>query len=143
MVVNRLFDTGAKPSFVREDVAQELGESMLMHFRLSPLSGGPRKLIEARTTKTLCDDIFQPRISAWGWPHLRDLRLADEEEEYLTVHVVISVDYFFKMLGSTIVRAGDDVPVAVETCLRWVTCGPQTPSQLPTPTVPADKSADT
>ncbi|KRX72600.1 hypothetical protein T06_10702 [Trichinella sp. T6] len=69
--------------------------------------------------------------------------LADEEEEYLTVHVVISVDYFFKMLGSTIVRAGDDVPVAVETCLRWVTCGPQTPSQLPTPTVPADKSADT
>ncbi|KRZ49357.1 hypothetical protein T02_12201 [Trichinella nativa] len=118
-------------------------ESMLMHFRLSPLSGGPRKLIEARTTKTLCDDIFQPQISAWGWPHLRDLRLADEEEEYLTVHVVISVDYFFKMLGSTIVRAGDDVPVAVETCLRWVTCGPQTPSQLPTPTVPADKSADT
>ncbi|KRX34220.1 hypothetical protein T05_11339 [Trichinella murrelli] len=47
------------------------------------------------------------------------------------------------MLGSTIVRAGDDVPVAVETCLRWVICGPQTPSQLPTPTVPSDKSADT
>ncbi|KRY60098.1 hypothetical protein T03_4297 [Trichinella britovi] len=118
-------------------------ESMLAHFRLNPLSGGPRKLIEARTTKTLCDDIFQPRISARGWPHLRDLGLADEEEEDLTVHVVIGVDYFFRMLGSTIVRAGDDVPVAVETCLRWVICGPQTPSQLPTPTVPSDKSADT
>ncbi|KRX85959.1 hypothetical protein T4E_11982 [Trichinella pseudospiralis] len=89
------------------------------------------------------DDIFQPRISAQGWPHLRDLGMADEEEEYLTVHVVIGVDYFFKMLGSTIVRAGDDDPVAVETCLGWVICGPQTASQLPTSTVGADKSADT
>ncbi|KRY08441.1 hypothetical protein T12_14619 [Trichinella patagoniensis] len=91
MVVNRLFDTGAEPSFVRENVAQELGlrgeklsvtvhrfgggskdpyESLLVHFRLSPLSVGPH-----------------------------------EEEEDLTVHVVISVDYFFRMLGSTIVRA--------------------------------------
>ncbi|KRY70250.1 hypothetical protein T4D_16744 [Trichinella pseudospiralis] len=69
--------------------------------------------------------------------------MADEEEEYLTVHVVIGVDYFFKMLGSTIVRAGDDDPVAVETCLGWVICGPQTASQLPTSTVGADKSADT
>ncbi|KRX19962.1 hypothetical protein T07_11739 [Trichinella nelsoni] len=89
---------------------------MLVHFRLRPLSGGPRKLIEALTTKILCDDIFQPRISARGWPHLRDLGLADDEEEDLTIHVVICVDYFFRMLGSTI---------------------------LPTPTVPADKSADT
>ncbi|KRY58771.1 hypothetical protein T03_7489 [Trichinella britovi] len=164
MVVNCLFDTGAERSFIREDVAQELGlrgeklsmtvhgfgggskelqESMLVHFHLSPLSGGPRKLIEALTTKTLCDDIFQPRISARGWPHLRDLGLADEEEEELTVHVVIGVDYFFRMLGSTIVRAGDDDPVAVETCLGWVICGPQTASQIPSPTVAADKSADT
>ncbi|KRZ82833.1 hypothetical protein T08_4719 [Trichinella sp. T8] len=164
MDVNCLFDTGAERSFIREDVAQELGlrgeklsmtvhgfgggskelqESMLVHFHLSPLSGGPRKLIEALTTKTLCDDIFQPRISARGWPHLRDLGLADEEEEDLTVHVVIGVDYFFRMLGSTIVRAGDDDPVAVETCLGWVICGPQTASQIPSPTVAADKSADT
>ncbi|KRZ35570.1 hypothetical protein T4C_5897 [Trichinella pseudospiralis] len=144
MVVNCLFDTGAERSFVRADVAQELvtvhgfgggnkelQESMLVHFHLSPLSGGPRQSIEALTTKTLCDDIFQPGISARGWPHLRDLGMADEEEEYLTVHVVIGVDYFFRMLGSTI------------TCLRWVICGPQTASQLPTPTVAADKSADT
>ncbi|KAL1246305.1 Histidine--tRNA ligase [Trichinella spiralis] len=145
MVVNCLFDTGAERSFVREDVAQEFGlrleklsvtvdgfgggskelqESMLVHFHPSPLFGGPRKLIEALTTKTLCDDIFQPRISARGWPHLRDLGLADEEEEDLTVHVVIGVDYFFRMLGSTIVRAGDNDPVAVETCLRWVISGP-------------------
>ncbi|KRY51746.1 hypothetical protein T03_17621 [Trichinella britovi] len=152
MDVNCLFDTGAERSFIREDVAQELGlreeklsvtvhgfgcgskelqESMLVHFHLSPLSGGPQKLIEALTTKTLCDDIFQPQISARGWPHLRDLGLADEEEEDLTVHVVIGVDYFFRMLGSTI------------TCLGWVICGPQTASQIPSPTVAADKSADT
>ncbi|KRZ92329.1 hypothetical protein T08_6888 [Trichinella sp. T8] len=37
--------------------------------------------------------------------------LADEEEEYLTVHVVLGVDYFFRMLGSSIVRADDDDPV--------------------------------
>ncbi|KRY55050.1 hypothetical protein T03_8481 [Trichinella britovi] len=143
MVVNCLFDTGAERSFIREDVAQELGlrgeklsvtvhgfgggskelqESMLVHFHLSPCP---------------------PRISARGWPHLRDLGLADEEEEDLTVHVVIGVDYFFRMLGSTIVRAGDDDPVAVDTCLGWVICGPQTASQIPSPTVAADKSADT
>ncbi|KRY86531.1 hypothetical protein T4D_7652 [Trichinella pseudospiralis] len=159
-VVNCLFDTGAERSFFREDVAQELGlrgeklsvtvhgfgggnkelqESMLVRFHLSPLSDGPRQPIQALTTKTLCE----PRISARGWPHLRDLGMVDEEEEYLTVHVVIGVDYFFRMLESTIVRAGDDVPVAVETCLGWVICGPQTASQLLTPTVRADKSADT
>ncbi|KRX75420.1 Death-associated protein kinase dapk-1 [Trichinella sp. T6] len=85
MVVNCLFDMGAEQFFIREDVTRELGlrgeklsvtvhgfgggskelqESMFVHFHLSPLSGGPRKLIEAMTAKTLCDDIFQPRISA-------------------------------------------------------------------------------
>ncbi|XP_003369099.1 hypothetical protein Tsp_04525 [Trichinella spiralis] len=163
MVVNCLFDTGAERSFVREDVAQELGlrgeklsvtvhgfgggskdlqESLLMCFHLSPLFGEPQKPIQALTTKKLCDDIFQPRILSRAWPHLRDLGLADEEEEDLTVHVVIGVDYFFSMLGSTIVRAGDDDPVAVETCLGWVICGTQPPSQPQTPTIPADKPAD-
>ncbi|KRX12617.1 hypothetical protein T07_7147 [Trichinella nelsoni] len=110
IVVNCLFDTGAERSFVREDVAQELGAAVV--------------------NADAC-----PLETLFGGPH--------EEEEDLTVDVVIGVDYFFRMLGSTIVREGDDDPVAVETCLRWVICGPQTASQLPSPTVAADKSADT
>ncbi|KRY08148.1 hypothetical protein T01_106 [Trichinella spiralis] len=31
------------------------------------------------------------------------------------------------MLGSTIVRGGDDDPVVVGTCLEWVVCGPLLP----------------
>ncbi|KRZ18721.1 hypothetical protein T11_10456 [Trichinella zimbabwensis] len=145
MVVNCLFGTGAERSFVREDVAQELGlrgetlsvevhgfcgrskglqESLLVSFHLSSLSGEPRKPIKALTMKTLCNDIFQPRILVRAWPHLRDLGLADEEEESLTVHVLIGVDYFFSMMGPTIVRGGDDGPVAVETCLGWPTNPP-------------------
>ncbi|KRZ00626.1 hypothetical protein T11_4630 [Trichinella zimbabwensis] len=163
MVVNCLFGTGAERSFVREDVAQELGlrgetlsvevhgfcggskglqESLLVSFHLSSLSGEPRKPIKALTMKTLCNDILQPRISVRAWPHLRDLGLADEEEESLAVHVLIGVDYFFSMMGPTVVRGGDGGPVAVETCLGWVICGPHPPSQHQTPTIPADKSAD-
>ncbi|KRZ30473.1 hypothetical protein T4B_4446 [Trichinella pseudospiralis] len=90
-VVNCLFDTGAERSFVREDVAQELGlrgeklsvtvngfgggnkelqESMLVRFHLSPLSGEPRKLIEALTTKTLCDEYLHGAsliCAIWEW----------------------------------------------------------------------------
>ncbi|KRY63222.1 hypothetical protein T4D_8784, partial [Trichinella pseudospiralis] len=86
-----LFDTGAERSFVREDVAQELGlrgeklsvtvhgfgggnkelqESMLVRFHLSPLSGEPRKLIEALTTKTLCDEYLHGAsliCAIWEW----------------------------------------------------------------------------
>ncbi|KRZ15180.1 hypothetical protein T11_18262 [Trichinella zimbabwensis] len=149
MVVNCLFDTAAERSFIRADVAHELslrGETLLIAVR--GFSGGCREaqksqLVRALTMEKLCDSIVQSEILIQAWPHLRRLGLPDEEgEEDLPVHVILGVDYFLRMLGSTIVRRGDDDPVAVETCLRWVVCVPQPPPPPQTPAVPADKSAD-
>ncbi|KRZ57270.1 hypothetical protein T02_11348 [Trichinella nativa] len=71
MVVNCLFDTAAEPSFIREDVTQEL---QLKRF-------------------LLC------------------LGLPDQEsEEELPVHIILGVDYFFRLLGSTIFRELSSLP---------------------------------
>ncbi|KRY83942.1 hypothetical protein T4D_9074 [Trichinella pseudospiralis] len=81
MVVNCLFVTAAQRSFIREDVAHELG------------------LREV----TACELLAGPLV-----------RKARRQEG---VRVIVEVDYFICMLGSTIVRGDDDDPVAVETCL--------------------------
>ncbi|KRZ15972.1 hypothetical protein T11_4887 [Trichinella zimbabwensis] len=66
-------------------------------------------------------------------PHLYNLALPEEDgDEELSVQVVIGVDYFFRMLGSTIIRGGE-----IETRLGCVICGPQ-----PLPLTPSAGSLD-
>ncbi|KRZ66613.1 hypothetical protein T10_7670 [Trichinella papuae] len=164
MVVNCMFDTAAERSFIRADVARELGlrgktlsiavhgfgggcrrsqESQWVNFWLSPVGGGPRRPVRALTMEKLCDNIVLSGISIKAWPHLRGLGLPEEErEEELQVHVVLGIDHFFRMMGTTIVRGGEDDPVAVETCLGWVVCGPQPPPQSQTPVVPVGESSN-
>ncbi|KRZ17369.1 hypothetical protein T11_14827 [Trichinella zimbabwensis] len=164
MVVNCMFDTAAERSFIRADVARKLAlrgetlsiavhgfgggcgksqESQWVNFWLSPLAGGPRRPVRALTMEKLCDNNVLSGISTRAWPHLRGLGLLEEErEEELQVHVVLGIDNFFRLLGTTIVRGGEDDPVAVETCLGWVVCGPQPPPQSQTPVVPVGESSN-
>ncbi|KRZ75006.1 hypothetical protein T10_6967 [Trichinella papuae] len=118
-------------------------ESQWVNFWLSPLAGGPRRPVRALTMEKLCDNIVLSGISTKAWPHLRGLGLPEEErEEELQVHVVLGIDHFFRLLGTTIVRGGEDDPVAVKTCFGWVVCGPQPPPQSQTPVVPVGESSN-
>ncbi|KRZ33794.1 hypothetical protein T4B_14459 [Trichinella pseudospiralis] len=144
MTVNCLFDSAAERSFIRQDVADGLGlkgeafpiavhgiggtsheiqKSRLVDFWLSPLAREPRYSVKALTMDTLCNDVVLTKISKLAWPHLHTLEFPEEEEE-VPVHVIIGVDRYFRLMGSTVIHGGENDPVAVETLLGWVICGP-------------------
>ncbi|XP_003376644.1 conserved hypothetical protein [Trichinella spiralis] len=47
------------------------------------------------------------------------------------VHVVIGIDYYYRFLGDAIRRGRPGDPVAVETVLGWIICGPVNPHPAP------------
>ncbi|KRZ11412.1 hypothetical protein T11_13300 [Trichinella zimbabwensis] len=128
---------GTRLQVVQQDVADELGlkgeklsiavhgfgsgsceaqKLQLVRFRLSPLATEPQHPVKALTVETSCDNIVRSKISTRAGPHLCDLGLPEEE-------------------------GGEDEPVAVETRLGWLICGPQ-PSPPPDLRSPMDKSVE-
>ncbi|KRZ01392.1 hypothetical protein T11_7927 [Trichinella zimbabwensis] len=143
-LVTCLLDTGAERSLVRQDVADELnlaGEthpisfcgiggsriSWLVRLWLSPVSGEhaeEKYELEALTAPVLCEDIWQTQVSPRDWPHLQDLKLTKEFRELTTIHIIVGMDSYLLFFGKQVIRGGDDDPIAVETLLGWVICGP-------------------
>ncbi|KRZ54428.1 hypothetical protein T02_13454 [Trichinella nativa] len=152
-LVNCLLDTGAERSLVRQDVADELklaGDvhpisfrgvggsrfscqaSRLVRLGLSPVNGehaGERYELQAMTAPVLCEDLWQTPVSPNDWPHLQSLNLTREVGELTPVHVIIGLDSYFRFLGRQVIRGGDGDPVAVETRLGWIICGPAASSR--------------
>ncbi|KRX36004.1 hypothetical protein T05_1388 [Trichinella murrelli] len=76
------------------------------------------------TAPVLCEDLWQTAVSPKDWPHLQSLNLTREVGELTPVYVIIGLDSYFRFLGRRVIRGGDGDPVAVETRLGWVICGP-------------------
>ncbi|KRX13086.1 Pol polyprotein, partial [Trichinella nelsoni] len=152
LVINCLFDSGAEQTLVTEDTARALGlvgmpESVTVKgiggihctptlarrvsFRLSPVKANDHDLdvepIEALTLSQICDDIQSVPVQCDNWKHLQHLRIPEEQEEKLPVHVLIGVDSYGRFLGEKILRGNPTEPVAIETTLGWVVFGPVNP----------------
>ncbi|KRY80684.1 hypothetical protein T4D_10967, partial [Trichinella pseudospiralis] len=54
-----------------------------------------------------------------------------DDESSDEVHVVIGIDYYHRFLGDAIRRGKPGDPVAVETVLGWIICGPVNPRPVP------------
>ncbi|KRX15944.1 hypothetical protein T07_2040 [Trichinella nelsoni] len=96
-------------------------------WQLSPVNGGhaeERYELETMTTPVPCTYLCQTPVSPKNWPYLQNLNLTKEVRELTLVHVIIGLDRYFRFLGKQVIRCGDDDPVAVETRLGWVICGP-------------------
>ncbi|KRZ47712.1 hypothetical protein T02_6517 [Trichinella nativa] len=152
LVINCLFDSGAEQTRVTEDTAKALGlvgmaESVTVkgigsthctptlgrrvRFRLSLVKANDHDLdvepIEALTLTQICDDIQLVPVRCDNWKHLQHLRIPEEQDEKLPVHVLIGVDSYGRFLGEKILRSNPTEPVAIETTLGWVVFGPVNP----------------
>ncbi|KRZ81732.1 hypothetical protein T08_12448, partial [Trichinella sp. T8] len=152
LVINCLFDGGAEQTRVTEDTAKALGlvgmaESVTVkgigsthctptlgrrvRFRLSLVKANDHDLdvepIEALTLSQICDDIQLVPVRCDNWKHLQHLRIPEEQDEKLPVHVLIGVDSYGRFLGEKILQGNPTEPVAIETTLGWVVFGPVNP----------------
>ncbi|XP_003382170.1 Pao retrotransposon peptidase family protein [Trichinella spiralis] len=145
ITVTCLLDTGAEYSFIREDVAAALGVvgraqpvkvegSQVVQLWLSRLDGSQnaeRYPLEALTVPSLCHRIPVSQILTSEWEHLQFLDPILDDESSDEVHVVIGIDYYYRFLGDAIRRGKPGDPVAVETVLGWIICGPVNPHPAP------------
>ncbi|KRZ06678.1 hypothetical protein T4B_14036, partial [Trichinella pseudospiralis] len=73
----------------------------------------------------LCNNLCNTRLRTDDWEHLRPLGLAmDDCPDSDQVDVVIGIDSYYRFLGNQIRRGGPEDPVAVESVLGWIICGP-------------------
>ncbi|KRY38733.1 Retrovirus-related Pol polyprotein from transposon TNT 1-94 [Trichinella spiralis] len=155
ITVTCLLDTGAEYSFIREDVASALGvvgraqpvkvegfggathehpSSQVVQLWLCRLDGSQnaeRYLLEALTVPSLCHRIPVSKILTSEWEHLQFFDPVIDDESSDEVHVVIGIDYYYRFLGHAIRRGKSGDPVAVETVLGWIICGPVNPHPAP------------
>ncbi|KRY80861.1 hypothetical protein T4D_1618, partial [Trichinella pseudospiralis] len=155
ITVTCLLDTGAEYSFIREDVASALGvvgraqpvkvegfggvthehpSSQVVQLWLGRLDGSQnaeRYPLEALTVPSLCHRIPVSKILTSEWEHLQFLDPVIDDESSDEVHVVIGIDYYYRFLGDAIRRGKPGDPVAVETVLGWIICGPVNPHPAP------------
>ncbi|KRY42839.1 hypothetical protein T01_8624 [Trichinella spiralis] len=128
MTVTYLLDTGAEYSFVREDAASTLGVFREMQLVMVEGFGGathehPSSQPEYRALSSGGADRAESLLSNSGFE--------DPDERSDEVHVVIGIDYYYRFLGDAIRRGRPGDPVAVETVLGWIICGPVNPHPAP------------
>ncbi|KRX47364.1 hypothetical protein T05_12264 [Trichinella murrelli] len=119
MTVTYLLDTGAEYSFVREDAASALG--VFRETQLVMVEGFGGATHEHPSSQILTSE----------WEHLQFLDPILDDESSDEVHVVIGIDYYYRFLGDAIRRGKPGDPVAVETVLGWIICGPVNPHPPP------------
>ncbi|KRY26631.1 hypothetical protein T03_13399, partial [Trichinella britovi] len=146
--VTCLLDTASERSFVRQDLASALGlvgqtsplslvgiggilheipDAQLVKLWLGRADGRSteRHPLQALTMPKLCNNLCNTRLRTDDWEHLRPLGLAmDDCPDSDQVDVVIGIDSYYRFLGNQIRRGGPEDPVAVESVLGWIICGP-------------------
>ncbi|KRY30334.1 hypothetical protein T01_9093, partial [Trichinella spiralis] len=146
--VTCLLDTASERSFVRQDLASALGlvgqtsplslvriggilheipDAQLVKLWLGRADGrsAERHPLQALTMPKLCNNLCNTRLRTDDWEHLRPLGLAmDDCPDSDQVDVVIGIDSYYRFLGNQIRRGGPEDPVAVESVLGWIICGP-------------------
>ncbi|KRY26864.1 hypothetical protein T01_389 [Trichinella spiralis] len=138
ITVTCLLDTGAEAQPVKVEgfggATHEHPSSQVVQLWLGRLDGSQnaeRYPLEALTVPSLCHRIPVSKILTSEWEHLQFFDPVIDDESSDEVHVVIGIDYYYRFLGDAIRRGKPGDPVAVETVLGWIICGPVNPHPAP------------
>ena len=86
--------------------------------------------LEACCVPYICSKFKIPNAN-WmknKYVHLRDLELAAPPTEMSNIDILVGLDYYYSIVGGRVCRGFPGQPVAVESALGWIVCGP---SQVP------------
>ncbi|KRY26154.1 hypothetical protein T03_1458, partial [Trichinella britovi] len=114
VALNPLREEVDRPAKVIRHQIKKLVQTPPKDVGLRSQHAGERYELETMTAPVLCEDL-------WQTP---SLNLTREVGELTPVHVIIGLDSYFRFLGRQVIRGGDGDPVAVETRLGWIICGP-------------------
>ena len=56
--------------------------------------------------------------------YLQDVKLAEPPTSIQNVDLLVGLDYYFSFVSGKIIRGNPGNPVAVESILGWMVCGP-------------------
>ncbi|KRY14835.1 hypothetical protein T12_909 [Trichinella patagoniensis] len=109
LVISCLFDSGAEKTLVTEDKTKALDlAGMIETVTVRGIGGtiAPQLWPEesALTFLRICDDIQSVPIRCKDWKHLQHLRIPEEQDEKLPIHVLIGIDSYGQILGKKILR---------------------------------------
>uniref|UniRef100_A0A5S6Q5Y0 CCHC-type domain-containing protein n=1 Tax=Trichuris muris TaxID=70415 RepID=A0A5S6Q5Y0_TRIMR len=142
-----IFDTGSQRSFIRKQLADDLGlegsmetirittfgksteqreKARRVSFSLGSLSETPNagQWIHAICVRQICSPIeANPQLNR-RWSHLHGLQLADKFPcETKDVDVLIGLDYYYDFVGNRVSKGRKNEPIAIESTLGWILCG--------------------
>uniref|UniRef100_A0A5S6QN79 DUF1758 domain-containing protein n=1 Tax=Trichuris muris TaxID=70415 RepID=A0A5S6QN79_TRIMR len=141
-----LLDVGSQRSFVRKDLADNLGlkgtsecisiltfgNRQVRHevtrsvtFSLTAVTHGRlRKWLSALCVRQICEPIGTNPPLMTEWTHLHGCHLADQFPRNTTeIDVLIGADYYYDFVSKDIRKGAADEPVAVQSVFGWILCG--------------------
>uniref|UniRef100_A0A5S6R4J3 DUF1758 domain-containing protein n=1 Tax=Trichuris muris TaxID=70415 RepID=A0A5S6R4J3_TRIMR len=145
--VTCLFDAGTQPSFIRTAIANDLGlegskehisiyafgsqsskteRTRRVRFSLETLDNrGGRQWMQALCLSRLCEPLEANASINRKWSHVRNLALADEfPRGKAVVDILIGLDYYYEFIHGPVRRRRREEPLAVQSSLGWILCGP-------------------
>ncbi|CDW60968.1 DUF1758 and Peptidase A17 domain containing prote in, partial [Trichuris trichiura] len=141
-----LLDVGSQRSFVRKDLADNLGlngpneyisiltfgnrhgrqeVARSVEFCLTPVAQGkPRKWIKALCVPQICGPLDANPPFSKMWKHLPKYNLSDQfPRGTKEVDVLIGADYYYDFVGNEVRKNAADEPVGVQSIFGWILCG--------------------
>uniref|UniRef100_A0A5S6QLZ4 DUF1758 domain-containing protein n=1 Tax=Trichuris muris TaxID=70415 RepID=A0A5S6QLZ4_TRIMR len=146
-IVTCLFGAGSQRSFIRKQLADDLGlqgvperlhistfgkrndlyeRARRVSFSLKTVQGNSSNAqwIEALCVRQICSPVEGKPSLSKNWKHLRGLQLADQFPRSVTdVDILIGLDHYYDFMRDEIRRGRRNQPIAVLTTLNWVLCG--------------------
>ena len=146
-VIRVLFDSCSNYSFVRKSTAERLQLSeqntlpLTVHtfgcnvvqrnfpvcsINLSPLVGGPSKVIDVVVTDHLVHPIQGHQIDLSRYQHLKSLSIPEDYSSYspMGIDVLIGANHYHDFVLHKLKRGSRNEPIAVKTVLGWTLHGP-------------------
>uniref|UniRef100_A0A5S6Q835 DUF1758 domain-containing protein n=1 Tax=Trichuris muris TaxID=70415 RepID=A0A5S6Q835_TRIMR len=146
-VVTCVFDAGSQRSFIRKQLADDLGLKGPMEtvriatfgkhggslervrkvtFSLAPVNDGAAvgQWMNALCLRQLCSPVEANLSLEKRWSHIHGLNLADQFPRGKSeIDVLVGLDFYYDFMENVVRRGKHNEPLAVRSTLGWILCG--------------------